>query len=140
MPSRKIFLPTATSSNSRGIRPSLLSKIKVTAAFPTRGTFSEPFQMSSSPFLLRRDFMDCSPITQRTPSTILDFPEPLGPTIAAIFEGNSKTVARGNDLNPESSSFFRYIETPLRDSLLDYTVKNKKSHRNKIREPVRCPD
>ena len=32
----------------------------------------------------RRDFTDCSPNTHLTASTILDLPEPLGPTIPVI--------------------------------------------------------
>src|SRR3989338_4134429 len=113
MPSRKIFRSSTTSSKSIGILLSALSKKSATPAFPMRATppagGGEPFQIKSSPFLPRRDFMDCSPKTQRMDSAILDFPEPFGPTTAVILDGNSSMVERAKDLKPEISTFFKCI-------------------------------
>src|SRR5262245_26740826 len=51
----------------------------------------------------RRLLALCSPRTQRTASTTLDLPEPLGPTTAVMPGGKSKAVLSANDLNPTSS-------------------------------------
>ena len=52
--------------------------------------------------------MDCSPMTQRMASEILDLPEPLGPTMAVMSSPKVSTVLSGNDLNPWISKAFRY--------------------------------
>ena len=46
----------------------------------------------------------CSPKAQRIASTMLDFPEPFGPTIAVKRQGKSKTVFPEKDLK-----FFKII-------------------------------
>ena len=57
----------------------------------------------------RRDFTDCSPKTQRTASTTLLFPEPLGPTIQVILSSNLISNLSANDLNPLVTISFKYI-------------------------------
>ncbi|EKE19115.1 MAG: hypothetical protein ACD_9C00132G0001 [uncultured bacterium] len=63
--------------------------------------------------------MLCSPNAHFIASEALDFPEPLGPTIAVIplspflspvFKAgkNSNVVLLAKDLNPDISTFFRY--------------------------------
>src|SRR5437868_5969292 len=51
----------------------------------------------------RRLLADCSPSTQRTASTTLDLPLPLGPTTAVTPGGNSKTVLSAKLLKPTNS-------------------------------------
>ena len=59
--------------------------------------------------------MDCSPSTHRIASTMQDFPEPFGPTIAVIPREfvvggrNSSVDAFANDLNPEISMRWSHI-------------------------------
>ena len=50
----------------------------------------------------RRFFAELSPITQRTASMMLDFPQPLGPTTAAMLLGKLTVVGSTKDLNPAS--------------------------------------
>src|SRR5437660_11685637 len=54
----------------------------------------------------RRLLADCSPSTQRTASTMLDLPLPLGPTMAVTPGGNSKTVLSAKLLKPTNSRRF----------------------------------
>src|SRR3989344_2290831 len=80
---------------------------------PPAGDVGDPFQIRSSPFFPRRDFIDCSPRTQRIDSAIFDFPDPFGPTIAVTLEGNSKTVDFANDLKPDNPILVRFITIPF---------------------------
>src|SRR3989344_4113436 len=82
----------------------LLLKIMATLPRLRRAIVFEPFQIRSSPFLLRSDFIDCSPRTKRTDSAMLDLPEPFGPTIAVMEALNLKWLSRANDLNPDNVS------------------------------------
>ena len=52
--------------------------------------------------------MDCSPMTQRMASAILDFPLPLGPTTAVMAWSKVRRVFWGKDLNPCSSKALKY--------------------------------
>ena len=116
-PLRNIRRDNATSENSKGIFLSLLSKKSVTWALPNLAFFPEPAKIISSAFLPRRFFIDCSPITQRIASAMLDLPEPFGPTIAVtrgtlsspLEKEKSNTVLLANDLKPLISIFFRNI-------------------------------
>src|SRR3990167_10140314 len=87
----------------------LLSKITLTAALLARGSLVAPFQIKSSPRLPRILLIDCSPKTKRKASATLDFPEPLGPTMADTGASNSKRLFLAKDLNPDNSIDFRYI-------------------------------
>ncbi len=63
----------------------------------------EPLNIKSTPPFPRRDFIDCSPNTKRIASTILDFPDPLGPTTAVMGVEKETELLRPNDLKPMSS-------------------------------------
>src|SRR5262249_58113348 len=52
-------------------------------------------------------------MAQRRASTMLDFPQPLGPTMAVIPELSSITVFSTNDLNPTISRLFKRITSIL---------------------------
>ena len=51
----------------------------------------------------------CSPSTQRIESTIFDLPDPLGPITHDIPSLNFKEVFWANDLNPNMSTFDKYM-------------------------------
>ena len=70
--------------------------------------FSVPPKMTSSILPPRRARVDCSPITQRMASEILDLPDPLGPTMAVMSSPKVSTVLSGKDLKPWISNAFRY--------------------------------
>ena len=63
--------------------------------------------LTSSILLPRRVRVDCSPITQRMASEMLDLPEPLGPTTAVMSEPKASTVLSGKDLKPWISHAFK---------------------------------
>src|SRR5213592_2899203 len=65
-----------------------------------------PLKMTSAISPPRRLLADCSPSTQRTASTMLDLPLPLGPTMAVTPGGNSKTVLSAKLLKPTNSRRF----------------------------------
>ncbi len=71
-----------------------------TSAKPAGPRLSEPAKMTSSMARPRRCLADCSPMAQRMASTMLDLPQPLGPTTAVMGSGNVKTVRSTNDLKP----------------------------------------
>ena len=62
----------------------------------------EPLNMTSAIESPRNLVAELSPITQRTASITLDFPQPLGPTTATRLLGNEIVVGSTNDLKPES--------------------------------------
>src|SRR5439155_15170678 len=80
-----------------------LSKTIDTSARPRLLRAVEPLKMTSAISPPRRLLADCSPSTQRTASTTLDLPLPLGPTTAVTPGGNSKTVLSAKLLKPTSS-------------------------------------
>ena len=86
-----------------------LSSTSVTWAKPTAERFSVPPKITSSILPPRRLRADCSPMTQQMASEMLDFPEPLGPTMAVISSPKFRTVLSGKDLNPCISNALRYI-------------------------------
>src|SRR3990167_6096455 len=86
-----------------------LEKVKDASAYPRSGILSVPLKITSSIFEPRRDFTDCSPRTQRIPSAIFDFPQPLGPTTAVMPGSKCKVVFSAKDLNPNNSNFLKYI-------------------------------
>src|SRR5882672_4435451 len=65
-----------------------------------------PAKITSSMREPRRDLADCSPSTHEMASEILDLPQPLGPTMAAIpSPWNFSSVRSQKDLNPRICSF-----------------------------------
>src|SRR5258707_5325985 len=64
-----------------------------------------PEKITSSIREPRNDFADCSPSTHEIASAMFDFPQPLGPMIAAIpSPWNFSSVRSQNDLNPRICS------------------------------------
>src|SRR5262249_29777017 len=79
-----------------------------------------PAKITSSMRTPRRLLADCSPSTQEMESAILDFPQPLGPTTAAIpSPGNFSSVLSQKDLNPRICSFFSFSNVLL---LLEWPI------------------
>ena len=70
--------------NSVGSRFLVFSKVSDTSAMPDAARVREPLKTRSSRLSERKDLILCSPITQRMASTILDLPQPLGPTIPVM--------------------------------------------------------
>ena len=87
---------------------SVLSITSVTWAKPTGERFWVPPKITSSILAPRRVLELCSPMTQRMASEILDFPEPLGPTMAVMSSPKRIRVLSGKDLKPCNSNDFRY--------------------------------
>ena len=95
--------------------PSLLSKTNSTDAVLTGFLPEEPLKMTSVILPPRKFLAELSPITQRTASIILDFPQPLGPTILIKFPLIGIVVASTNDLNPASLIFSSFITGKIPD-------------------------
>src|SRR5882757_855182 len=76
----------------------------VTSAMPRLRREVDPLKMTSAISPPRRLLALCSPSTQRTASTMLLLPLPLGPTTAVIPEEKSNCVLSAKLLNPTSSS------------------------------------
>ena len=102
--------PSTGGSNGRaaGIsRACGSTRTMVTEAMPTGLRALVPAKMTSSIRAPRRVRADCSPKTQLMASLRLDFPHPLGPTMAAMPSPWKRSSVRSqNDLNPWSSTFF----------------------------------
>src|SRR5262249_46612684 len=75
----------------------------VTSARPRLRRDAEPLKITSVISPPRRLLALCSPRTQRTASTMLLLPEPLGPTMPLMPAGKSNAVLSANDLKPTSS-------------------------------------
>src|SRR6266566_3991037 len=97
-----------TSAYSIGRAPSLLSMVSVTSARPSGGREVVPAKTTSSILPPRSDLAPCSPITQESASTMLDLPEPFGPTTQVMPCSRRSEVAEANDLKPRRVRDFRY--------------------------------
>src|SRR5580700_4056611 len=95
-----------------GRAPSLLSIVSETSARPSGGREVVPAKTTSSILPPRSDLMPCSPITHDSASTMLDLPDPLGPTTQVIPGSKRSVVAEANDLKPRRVRDFRYT-SPL---------------------------
>ncbi len=89
-----------TSAYSMGSAPSLLSIVSCTSARPSGPRVEVPAKMTSSIFPPRRVFAPCSPMTQASASTTLDFPDPFGPTMQVTPGSKANVVGCAKDLNP----------------------------------------
>src|SRR4249919_2204257 len=107
-PLRNIVRLIVTSAYSIGSAPSELSIVSSTSARPSGGRPDVPAKMTSSILPPRRDLAPCSPITQLSASTTLDFPEPFGPTTQVMPGSKLSVVADANDLNPRRVRLLRY--------------------------------
>src|SRR5271154_6405797 len=96
-----------------GRAPSLLSMVSVTSARPSGGREGGPAKTTSSILPPRSDLAPCSPITQDSASTMLDLPEPFGPTTQVMPGSRRSEVAEAKDLNPRRVRLFRYTRSPL---------------------------
>ena len=82
------------------ILASLLSIYRVTSAKLRAGLCDVPAKMTSSNSPPRIDFAEVSPINQRMASTILDLPQPLGPTIPVRPSSMVTSSGSAKDLKP----------------------------------------
>src|SRR5438105_2831810 len=87
----------------------LLSNVKVTSARFKGERPEAPAKMTSSICLERNDRADISPRHQRSASTMLDLPQPLGPTMPETPGLSSRQVLSAKDLNPTISMLFKCI-------------------------------
>src|SRR5580658_7812083 len=97
-----------TSAYSMGRAPSVLSMVSVTSARPRGGREVVPAKTTSSILPPRSDFAPCSPMTQDSASTMLDLPEPFGPTTQVMPGSSLSEVADAKDLKPRNVRLFRY--------------------------------
>src|SRR6185312_6277536 len=77
------------------------------------GRLFEPEKMTSSMEEARIDLYEDSPMTQRTASTRLDLPQPLGPTTPVKPGSIRKSVGSTKDLNPIRRSRVSFMQWPL---------------------------
>ena len=89
-----------TSRYSVGRRFLVFSKVRVTLETPPGLRFLVPLKMTEVILSRRSSRLFCSPSTQRTASTMLDLPEPFGPTIPMTSFSKLMTVWSANDLKP----------------------------------------
>src|SRR5476649_1011792 len=73
-----------------------------------------PAKMTSSILPPRRLLAPCSPITQASASTTLDFPDPFGPTTQVMPGSRRRVVDDANDLKPRRVRLFRYTAAAYR--------------------------
>src|SRR6202046_828633 len=106
-PERNSSRLIVTSAYSMGSAPSLLSMVSVTSARPSAGRDVVPAETTSSILPPRSDLAPCSPIPQDSASTMLDLPEPFGPTTQVMPGSRRSDVAEANDLKPRRVRDFR---------------------------------
>src|SRR5579862_8191430 len=87
--------------------------VSVTSARPSGAREAVPAKTTSSILPPRRLLAPCSPITHESASTMLDLPEPLGPTTQVIHGSRRSVVAEANDLKPRRVRLFRYTNPLL---------------------------
>src|ERR1700712_4025860 len=92
--------------NSVGRRFLVFSKVRLTSARPLALRLFEPLKTRLSRFSDLKCEIFCSPITQRMLSTILLFPQPLGPTIPVMFSSKLTRVLSAKLLKPLISRDF----------------------------------
>ena len=85
----------------------MLSKTRVTSAREAGGRPAPPQKSKSSDRSALNPLVDCPPVAQATASTMLDLPEPLGPTITVIPGSSSRVVRPPKDLNPAKVMDFK---------------------------------
>ena len=78
--------------------------MRVTLAMPEGRRAEEPLKMTSIIAPPRRLLADCSPRTHLMASTMLDLPQPLGPTMPVTGASKRISVLSAKDLNPASVS------------------------------------
>src|SRR5262249_2388131 len=93
--------------------PSELSSTISTSALVRACTPRPPPKITSCIDCPRTASGDCSPITHRTASVMLDLPDPFGPTTTLTPGPKSRRVRSGKDLTPLKLSDFRCPPVPL---------------------------
>src|ERR1051326_2200581 len=118
----------------------------VTYAIPSAFRSRVPAKITSSMRVPRRLLADCSPSTQLMASLMLDFPQPFGPTMAAMPSPPKRNSLRSqNDLKPCSStrlSFSKSFTSGSGDSspiLVDVSGKVKHHYPLYCAFPLRLP-
>src|SRR5258705_11446323 len=96
-----------------GRAPSVLAMVSVTSARPSGGREVVPAKTTSSILPPRSDLAPCSPITHDRASTMLDLPEPFGPTAQVMPGSRRSVVAEAKDLKPRRVRLFRDKLPPL---------------------------
>ena len=74
-----------------------------------------PAKITSSMSAARMALCEASPMTQRSASTRLDLPQPLGPTMPVSPGSIDMSVGSTNDLNPIRRSLLSFIGRPRSD-------------------------
>src|SRR6266700_719653 len=96
-----------------------LISVSDTSAMPVGLRSRVPAKITSSMREPRRVFADCSPSTHEMASAIFDFPQPLGPIMAATpSPWNLSYVRSQNELNPRICSLFSLSNVHSFDTLL----------------------
>src|SRR5882724_6555338 len=95
---------------------SLLSSTSVTSAVLRAGRLPEPLKMTSSIPDARIALYELSPITQRSASTRLDLPQPLGLTTPVRPGSRCSSVKSEKDLNPWSLRRENFMKSRYRSS------------------------
>src|SRR5215469_8015135 len=86
--------------------------VRETSALPRGARVLVPAKTTSSILPPRSDFAPCSPMTQESASTMLDLPEPFGPTTQVMPGSSRRVVAEAKDLKPRRVRLFRYTYRP----------------------------
>src|SRR5438128_2144349 len=97
---------------------SLLSMVRATSAWLRWGRVPAPLKMTSSMPPARMALAELAPITQRSDSSTLDLPRPLGPTTPVSPGSIRNSVGSTKDLKPVRRSFWNCTAGPPGTSLL----------------------
>ena len=106
---RREISSTSLSLNCGGAERSSFAIVTMTSAMLRDGRCVVPEKMTSSMPEARMVLYELSPITQRSASSRLDLPQPLGPTTPVRPGSMNSSVGSTNDLNPESRSRVNFI-------------------------------
>src|SRR5579859_6649350 len=87
--------------------------VSVTSARPSGGREEVPAKTTSSILPPRNDLAPCSPMSQYRASTMLDLPDPFGPTTQVMPGSRRSVVAEAKDLKPRRVRDFRYTRPLL---------------------------
>ena len=101
---RRVTSTMSLSLNSDGALRAELSMKIVTSAVLRGGRWVVPLKITSSMAAARMLLCEVSPITQRSASSRLDLPQPLGPTTPVSPFSITSSVGSTKDLKPSSRS------------------------------------
>src|SRR5689334_18592671 len=99
---------SSSSLNAEGAVRSRFSRCRITSATLRAGRSDVPLKITSSMPPPRIWRAELSPMHQRRPSSRLDFPQPLGPTMPVKPFWISNSVASTKDLKPARRSFVNW--------------------------------